>query len=334
VTKTLTKYKDDRRKLAMKYAKSYGLIFVTAVLLAGTAQLARAQYPEKPVEMTVLFGGSAQTVGQVLADAMSKRLGKSVVAVSRPGGGGAIGYTYVQSQPADGYNIVWNSNSISTTHYRGNLKFDYKAFTPIARIGVEVPVLAVNAKSGWKTLKDMAAHAKKSKQKLRVAMAGVGSFTHIASAALFNRLGVEVTYIPFTGGREIAEILAERVDAALRWPSEVQSHVSAGTIRVLCATSKESLPIGLNVPTCDKAGAKGLDMTMWRGLAAPAGTPPAVIAKLQEAAKSAVESPEFKAAVTKIGFTPAFQTAAGFGNTIAADDAEIAKLMAELGLKK
>lgn len=318
----------------MRTLKLQGLTIFAALLLASASQPAQAQYPEKPVEMTVLFGGSAQTVGQVLADAMSKRLGKSVVAVSRPGGGGAIGYTYVQAQPADGYNIVWNSNSISTTRYQGNLKFDYKAFTPIARIGVEVPVLAVRADSGWKDLKSMVEAAKKSKEKLRVAMAGVGSFTHIASAALFNRLGLDVNYIPFTGGREIAELLAGRVDAALRFPSEVQSHVAAGTVKILCATSKETLPIGLEVSTCDKAGATGLDMTMWRGLAAPAGTPPAAIAKLQEAAKAAVESPEFREAVTKIGFTPAFQPASGFGQTIASDDAEIAKLMGDLGLKK
>jgi tripartite-type tricarboxylate transporter receptor subunit TctC len=305
-----------------------------ALSLGGTVQPAQAQFPEKQVEMTVLFGGSAQTVGQVLADAMSKRLGKSVVAVSRTGGGGAIGYSYVQAQPADGYNIVWNSNSISTTRYQGNLKFDYKAFTPIARVGVEVPVLAVRTESGWKTLKDMVDHAKKSDQKLRVAMAGVGSFTHIASVALFNRLGLEVNYIPFTGGREMAELLAGRVDAALRWPSEVQSQVAAGTVRVLCATSKEQLPIGFEAPTCDKAGATGLDMTMWRGLAAPAGTPPAVIAKLQQAAKEAVDSPEFRDTVKKIGFTPAFLAADGFGRVIAADDAEIAKLMSDLGLKK
>lgn len=318
----------------MRHEKTYGLIFAAAVLLAGAVQPAQAQFPQKTVEMTVLFGGSAQTIGQVLADQMSKKLGQPVVAVSRPGGGGAIGYTYVKSTPADGYNIVWNSNSISTVHYQGNLPFDYKAFTPIARVGIEVPVLVVRTESNWKDLKSMVEAAKKSDQKLRVAVAGFGSFTHIASASLFNRLGVQVNYIPGDGGRLVAELLAGRVDATLRFSSEVAGHVKAGTLKVLCTTSKEKFKLPVEAPTCDQAGAKGLDMGMWRGLAAPAGTPPAVVAKLQAAAKAAIETPEFKQAAENIGFTAAFLPGADFGKLIASDDGEIAKLMNDLGLSK
>jgi tripartite-type tricarboxylate transporter receptor subunit TctC len=308
-------------------------LFASALIAAGAVS-ARAEFPEKPVEMTVLFGGSAQTVGQVLADQMSKKLGSPVVAVGRKGGGGAIGYTYVHGTAPDGYNIVWNSNSISTTHYSGHLPFDYKAFTPIARIGVELPVLAVQTKSGWKTLKDMAAAAKKADPKLKIAVGGLGSFTHIVTAALFNRLGVQVNYIPGGQGREVAELLAGRVDGVLRFPSEVMAHVKAGTLTVLCVAGKDVSVEGLDAPTCDKAGATGLDLAMWRGLAAPAGTPPAVIAKLQQAAKDAVASPEFQSAVKNVGFTPAFLPGNDFGKVIAEDDKEIGALMQQIGLEK
>lgn len=318
----------------MSKTMTNGLRFLAAILFAGAAVPAKAQYPEKTVEMTVLFGGSAQTVGQLLADLMSKQLGKPVVAVSRPGGGGAVGYTFVQATSPDGYNIVWNSNSISTTHYQGNVKFDYKAFTPIARVGMEVPVLAVRTESGWKSLKDMAAAAKKSDQKLKVAVGGLGSFTHIVSAALFNRLGVQVNYIPGGTGREVAELLAGRVDGVMRFPSEVQSHVKAGTLKVLCLATKDKINVGIDAPTCDAAGAKGLDLAMWRGLAAPAGTPPAAIAKLEAAARAATQSPEFQKAAANIGFTPAFLSAKDFGKVIADDDKEIGKLMADIGIEK
>jgi tripartite-type tricarboxylate transporter receptor subunit TctC len=318
----------------MKKILSRGLPVLAVAAVALAAAPARAEFPEKPVEMTVLFGGSAQTVGQLLADLMAKQLGKPVVAVSRPGGGGAVGYAYVQKSPADGYNIVWNSNSISTTTHRGNLPFKYDAFVPIARIGMEVPVLAVRADSGWKSLKDMAAAGKKSGKKLKVAVAGLGSFTHLTTAALFNRLGVDVIYVPGGQGREMAELLAGRVDGAMRFPSEVAQHVKAGTVVALCTTGKEKVDVGLAVPTCDEAGAKGLDLTMWRGLAAPAGTPPAVIAKLQAAAKAAAESPEFKKAAGNVGFIPAFLPAKEFGVIIASDDKEIGKLMKDTGLTK
>jgi tripartite-type tricarboxylate transporter receptor subunit TctC len=318
----------------MKYLNTIAAPLFASLLLTAAAAPARAEFPDKPIEMTVLFGGSAQTVGQVLADQMSKKLGSPVVAVGRKGGGGAIGYTYVHGTAPDGYNIVWNSNSISTTHYSGNLPFDYKAFTPIARIGMELPVMVVRSESGWKTLKDMVAAGKKSDTKLKLAVGGLGSFTHIASAALFNRLGLEVNYIPGGQGREVAELLAGRVDGALRWPSEIMTHVKGGTLRVLCITSKDVTVEGIDAPTCDKAGATGLDLTMWRGLAAPAGTPPAVIAKLQQVAKEAVDSPEFQKAAQNIGFVPAFLPSAEFGKVIAEDDKEIGALMAKIGVQK
>jgi tripartite-type tricarboxylate transporter receptor subunit TctC len=316
----------------MKPIKIIAAPLFASVLAFAAMPAQAAGFPDKPVEMTVLFGGSAQTVGQVLADQMTKKLGSPVVAVARKGGGGAIGYTYVHSTAADGYNIVWNSNSISTTHYSGHVPFDYKAFTPIARIGMEVPVLAVNTKSGWKTLKDMAAAGKK--EKLKIAVGGLGSFTHLVAAALFHRLGVEVNYIPGGQGREVAELLAGRVDGVLRFPSEVESNVKAGSLRVLCVTTKDVKVEGLDAPTCDQAGATGLDLSMWRGLAAPAGTPPDVIAKLQKAAQEAVASPEFQTAVKHVGFMPSYLPAVKFGQEIATDDKEIGGLMKQIGLEQ
>jgi tripartite-type tricarboxylate transporter receptor subunit TctC len=317
----------------MSYFRAFAApLFATA--LAFTTGASAAGFPDKPIEMTVLFGGSARTIGQILADQMAKKLGSPVVAVSRPGGGGAIGYTYVHNAKADGYNIVWNSNSISTTHYSGHVPFNYKAFTPIARIGVELPLLVVRTDSGWKTLKDMVADAKKSGKTLKISVGGFGSFTHLVGAALFSRLGLKVNFIPGGRGHEVAELLAGRVDGSIRWPSEVMSNVAAGKLAVLCVTSKNVKVAGINAPSCDKAGATGLDLTMWRGLAAPAGTPPEVIAKLQKAAQEAVASPEFQKAVHNVGFIPAYLPAKQFGQEIATDDKEIGALMQQIGLEK
>jgi tripartite-type tricarboxylate transporter receptor subunit TctC len=96
----------------MRIAKRYTAPVFASLLLIAAAWPAHAQFPSKPVEMTVLFGSTAKTIAQVLADEMSKALGKPVVPVFRPGAGGAVGYTHVGSSPADGYSIVWNSNSI------------------------------------------------------------------------------------------------------------------------------------------------------------------------------------------------------------------------------
>jgi len=322
---------DEAREDKMKNCK---MMLAGAAFLAATGLAwAEADFPQRPVEMTILFGGSAQTVGQVLAEEMSKLSAQTVVAVSRPGGGGAVGYSYAQATAPDGYNIVWNSNSISTVYYQGNLPFDYKAFAPIARVGVEVPVVAVRADSGWKTLDALVSGAKQIGKPLRVGVSGLGSFTHLASAALFSKIGVPVVYVPYGEGRAPAELLAHRVDVAIQWPSQFQSHVRNGTLALVCSTGSEKIAVeGGDVPTCAEAGAEGMNITMWRGLVAPAGTPPDVIAKLEDVARKAVESEAFRKTVINLGFTPAYLPAQEFGDLIAKDDATIGALMTELGM--
>jgi Uncharacterized protein conserved in bacteria len=318
----------------MKYATTVAALFTSAALIVSAAPASAAGFPDKPVEMTVLFGGSAQTTAQILADLMAKKLGEPVVAVSRTGGGGAIGYTYVDGTKPDGYNIVWNSNSISTSYYRGNMKISYKDFAPIAQVSLEVPAVAVNANSGWKTVQDMVQSVKKSGKHLKVGISGFGAFTHLAAAALFKRLGIDVVFVPYGKGRAPAELLGNRVDAAVQWPNQFLGEAKAGKLNILCVTSAKRIPLLPETPTCSEAGAKDLDITMWRGLAVPAGTPPEVIAKLQDAAKAAVDSPDFQKAGKNLGFAPAFLPAKEFGQVIAKDDAEISKLMDTLNLKK
>src|SRR5438874_8387834 len=142
-----------------------------ALLIVSAATPAPAeQFPSgKPVEMTVMFGaGSAADVtARYLADGMARRLNVPVPVVNRTGGGGAIGYSHVQKQRPDGYSIIWNSNSISTTYHSGTLPFDYKAFEAVARVSVETPVIVVRADSPWMTLKDLVEYAKANPGKVR-----------------------------------------------------------------------------------------------------------------------------------------------------------------------
>lgn len=297
---------------------------------------ARAEFPDKPVQMTVLFGSTAKTIAQVLADEMSKALGKPVVPVFKPGGGGAVGYTYVGSQPADGYNIVWNSNSISTSHLRGNMKLSYKDFEPIARVSVESLVVAVKGNSPWKSLKDIAAAAKKSSHKLKVGTAAKGSFTHVTAAALFDALGIgdKVIYVPLGGqGKVPAELVAGRLDVAVQFPGQFVSFVKAGDARMIAMTAGERLKAFPNVPTAKEEGVD-VDMSMWRGLAAPKGTPMPVIMKLQDAAKKATESPKFKATLAKLGANVSFLDHDAFGKLIVKDNGRLDTIMKSLGLEK
>ena len=304
-----------------------GVLFV----LVSPGLVSAQQYPRQAVEMTVLFGGSSATIAQLLADAMSKELGVPVVAVSRTGAGGAVGYSHVKSTPPNGYNIVWNSNSISTVFHSGNIDFDYRTFEPVARVGMEVPALAVRTDSGWKTLKDFAAAARQ--KKMRVGISGRGSFVHLVSAALFAKLGVDVIYVPYGQGTAPAELLGGRVDAALQWPSQFKTQADAQQLRVIAVTSAARIPVMPQVPTAKEQG-YDVDMVMWRGLAAPRGTPKDVIATLENAARKVVASLRFKDLSARLGFEPAFLPAGEFGALVAKDDASIARLMGQLGLTR
>ena len=263
--------------------KIVGALAAITLLFAGASTNSfagsHAKFPSKTIEMTVLFGGTAKSVGQLVAKGLEKELGGTVVPVSRPGGGGAVGYKYIQSRPASGYDIVWNSNSVSTSHHRGRTSFNYKAFTPIAAMSIEVPVLAV--KSGtFSSIKELADYAKKNPGKLKVGISGKGAFTHLTSAIIFDAMGVKVNYIPYGKGKAPAELLAGRIDAAVQWPGQFRSFHKAGQLKMLAVTSQERIASDSSIPTMKELGYKKVDVTMWRGLAAKKGTPKAQITAL------------------------------------------------------
>jgi len=310
-------------------------ILVAVAVWAGAPAFAQ-QFPQgKPVEMTVMFGaGSAADVtARYLADGMAKALNVPVPVVNRTGGGGAIGYNHVSQQKPDGHSIIWNSNSISTNYHSGILQFDYRAFDPVARVSVETPVLAVRADAPWKTLKEFVDYAKSNPGKVRIGNSGAGSHTHFAASALFVTGGAKVIDVPFGEGQAVVNLLGSRIEGIVQLPAAVVAHVKSGGLRVLAVLGSKRDPIFPDAPTANESGyAVALDM--WRGIAVPKGVPKPIIARLQNAIKGTVESEAFKDAGKSIGFAPAYLPADDFGRLIASDDAKLASVMVELGLKK
>jgi tripartite-type tricarboxylate transporter receptor subunit TctC len=318
---------------------SIGRVAVAAAALAMLATPGFAQqepkkskteaYPGKtPIELVALFGAASAstTTARELAKLMEKSLGTSIVIADKPGAGGAKGYIYLSTQKADGYSLVWSSNSISTTFHNGQLPFDYKGLEHIARVTVENPALAVKADAPWKTLKELVEYAKANPGKVRVGNSGQGSQTHIASVALFTSAGAKVIPVHRTGGQATADLLAGRIEVAVQFPQAVIGHVKSGDLRALALLSSIPDPVFPNVKSA-KAQGYNIDMPLWRGISAPKGTPKAVMAKLQAAIKKAVESSEFKEAGTKIGFTPAYQGSESFIKSIAEDDRRTAEVI-------
>jgi tripartite-type tricarboxylate transporter receptor subunit TctC len=312
-------------------------IAVGGALFSLLAQPASAQqFPAgKPIEMTVMFGaGSAADVtARYLADGMAKNLGVPVPVVNRTGGGGAIGYSHVKQQKPDGHAIIWNSNSISSTYHSGVLPFDYKAFDAVARVSIETPVIAVRGDAPWKTLQELIDYAKANPGKLRIGNSGTGSHTHFSSTALFATAGAKVIDVPFGEGQAVVNLLGSRIEGVVQLPAALVSHVKSGDLKVLAVLGSKRDPVFPDVPTAHELG-YNVALDMWRGIAVPKGVPRPIIVKLQDSIKRTVESQPFNDAGKAIGFVPAYLSADDFSKVIANDDAKLAQLMTDLGLKK
>lgn len=306
------------------------------VLSAFASGAAAQEFPAgKAIEMTVMFGAgsAADTTARELARGMEKTLGVPVVIINRTGAGGAIGYSWVQQQKPDGHAIIWNSNSVSTTYHSGIMPFDYTAFAAVARVSVETPAIAVRADARWHGLKDLLEEAAANPGKFRVGNSGTGSHTHFAASALFRSNGATIINVPFTEGQAVVNLLGSRIEAAVQLPAALVPQVRSGDLRVLAVLGEDRDPVLPDVPTATEVGYP-VALDMWRGIAVPAGTPAAVVEKLQDAVRDSVASPSFAEAGRTIGFVPAYLPAQDFGRLIAEDDARLARLMDGLGLKK
>ena len=308
---------------------------VAAWLSAAPVMALAASFPDQPVKMTVIFGPgtAADVIARDLANGMEAALGTSVPVINRVGGGGAVGYVHEAMQRPDGYSIISNSNSISTTYHSGTLSFDYTKFDAVARVSLEIPAIAVRKNAPWKTLGDLVAYAKQNPGKVRVGNSGFGSHTHLVSAALFGGAGAKVIDVPFPGNQAVTDLLAGRIEAAVQFPAAMIGQVKSGDLRILAALGSRRDPVFPDVPTAHEQG-YDVALDMWRGIAVPKGTPAPVVATLQAAIQKAVTSPAFIDAGKKIGFQPAFLPHDQFQALIASDDARIAAIMARLGLKK
>jgi tripartite-type tricarboxylate transporter receptor subunit TctC len=309
-------------------------LLLFAFLAVGPASAwAQAPFPSKPIELTVLFGAGsgADLLARKLAEAAAKDLAQPVAVVNRTGAGGAIGYTHVRSQPADGYALVWNSNSISTAYHAGNMKLDYTAFAGVAQLTTEPVSLAVKPDAPWKDIRELIAHAKAQPGQVRVGNSGRGSFTHLVAVALENQTGAKLTHVPFGQQLAITTVLGDKIEASVQLPAEIMAQVTGKQVRILAVTGAKRLGALPEVPTFRESGID-LALSLWRGIAVPKGTPDAVIARLESAFMA--QSAEFREFAAKMGAAVEIRRAREFDTYIAQEDRDLAALMEQIGLKK
>jgi tripartite-type tricarboxylate transporter receptor subunit TctC len=269
--------------------------------LAATAAVTRVAaqegFPDRPVTLVVPFaaGGSTDVVARLLAEQMSLGLGQQVVVENRAGGGGNVGAAAVSKADPDGYTILMGTVA---THALNPLiaktrPYDPVAdFAPVSLLALVPNVLVVNPSFPAKDVKELVALLKAEPGKYNYASSGVGTPLHL-SGELFNTLsGTQMTHVPYRGsGPALIDVVGGRVPIMFDNLPSASEFIRAGTLRALAVTTKARAPSFPDVPTMAEAGLEGYETYTWNALFAPKGTPPAVVARLNEAANKALADP-------------------------------------------
>jgi tripartite-type tricarboxylate transporter receptor subunit TctC len=289
----------------MNITRRHTLVALAAATAAPPLR-AQPRFPERPISLLVPFGpgGIADLTARAVAEHMSKSLGQPVVVENKPSAGSIVAGQAVATAKPDGHTLLLmsNGNAVSVGLFK-KLPFDaQKDFAPITTLGYFDIGVFVAGNSRFASLKDVLAHAKANPGKLNVGTITPGSTQHL-SAKLFETVaGIDVLVVPYKGSPAVLTALrAGEIDVAFEIVGPMVPQVSAGAVRALAVSSDKRNPALPDVPTVIQAGLPGYNVASWNALAAPAGTPPEVLAALGKAAREAVASAEVQTRLGKLG---------------------------------
>ncbi len=268
--------------------------------------LAQGRYPGKPITLIVPFapGGIADITARAVSEVMAQKLGQAIVVGNRPSAGSIVASQAVASAKPDGHTLLLmsNGNAVSVGLFK-KLPYDTKKdFVGVSTLGYFDIGLFVASGSRFASLKDVVAFAKANKGKLNVGSISAGSTQHLAAKMFETVAGLEVALIPYKGSPAVVTALRSgEIDVAFEILGPMLPQVQAGVVKALAVSSDKRNPALPEVPTAIEAGVAGYNVASWNALAAPAGTPPAVIEVLNRAAREAVASPAVRDKLAKLG---------------------------------
>lgn len=306
------------------FARRSLLALAATLSLAPLGALANSDYPQKPVKLIVPFaaGGSTDMVARLLADKMGPFLGKTVVIENRGGGGGTLGADAVAKAAPDGYTIGMATQSTHGSNPAVYAKLPYDAvkdFAPITNVLAVPSVFVVHPSVPAKTMKEFIALAKAAPGKYTFASPGNGSLGHVNIENFMDLAGIELLHIPYKGaGQASTDALAGVVNAMTDNLPSTLPNVKTGKLRALAVLAPQRAAVLPDVPTYKELGFAEMAEGGWFGLVAPAGTPPAVLKKLHEAAHKAMQTPDFKEKAASISGIPMANSPEQFATQIKA----------------
>ena len=330
----------DAPTLRFRLPRAVGsLVAAAAAALALAAAPVRADYPDRPIHLVVPFpaGGGADVLARTIMPRVARELGTTIVVENRPGAGGNVGAEYVARAAPDGYTLLYGTNgthAINRALY-ASIPFDpVRDFAPVSRMTQIAALVVVYPGLPVATVGELVAYAKANPGKVFFASAGNGTTSHLAGELFRTVAQVDVVHTPYRGGALAAnDLMGGHVALMIDVMPNVLPLAQGGKLRALAVTTAARVPAAPEIPTVAESGLPGFEVSAWDGVLAPAGTPTAVIDRLNAAIRAALADPEVRAALVARGAQPVPGTPEAFARHIAAELEKWAQVVKKAGAK-
>lgn len=316
-------------------AASLSALALGAIILPAQAE---DKWPSKPITYVVPFpaGGTTDILARLIGQKLGPALGTTVIIDNRPGAGGNIGSEMVSRAAPDGYTIMGgtiSSHSINASLYK--LSYDpLKSFAPITLIGTNANVLVVNPASPVKSVKELIAVAKAKPGSLSFASAGNGTSQHLSAELFKTMTGIDMVHIPYKGSAPaIQDVIGGQVPLMFDTTVVAGPFIQSGKVRPLAVTSAKRVASLPDVPTMAEAGVPGYEVVSWQAMFAPAGTPPAIVQRLQTEVAAILKQPDVQERLAKLGVEPSGMAPQQLAEFQAAEIAKWAKVVKVANVK-
>jgi len=304
------------------------IIPVLCALAALWAAPAGAQsWPDRAIRLVVPAapGGPTDIPARLLSQILPK-LGQPVVVENRPGAGGAIGARAVASAVPDGYTLLVGNTSVLAVIPAVSPSAGYdpaKSFAPVAKISESCQILVTHPSAPWKSVQEFVADAKANPGRFNLAHTGAGGLPYLTAELFKASTGVDPVGVAYkSGGEAVTALLGQQVHVTFEAISILLPLIRDGKVRALAITSRERTPLASDIPTMIEAGVPDYEVSTFYGVVAPAGTPREIVAKLNTAINEGFAANDMRAAITRLGSTPALGTPEAFGAFMAAQSAK------------
>ena len=313
-------------------------LLVTVTALAAGAAYAQGPYPDKPVKIIVPFiaGSAPDVAARYAADRLTAGLGQQFIIDNKPGASGNIGAEVAVRAPADGYTLLMFTGShVINPHLYAKIAYDpIKDFEPITIITRIPSLMVVPPSSPAKTVGEFIALAKSKPGKLNYGSGGVASLAHLSASAFRIAAGIDYVHVPYKGAPDIVRgLLGEQIDVGFPTMPTAMNLAKQGQLRPLAVTTQKRSAVMPDVPTLLEAMPNGFSQDAWLGLAAPAGTPTEIIARLYGVLKEAAKDAPFRAKLGSDGSEVVFNTPAEFKAMLPDEVEKYGVLIKQLGIK-